>query len=60
MANYTLTNKYTVSTTPVADNGTEFVTTNPEGHAISSVTFFGEDARELERDLIIASRLAAL
>lgn len=59
MATYNLTNGYSVQTAPKG-HGTEFVTRNPEGDVISSVTLFGWDARECERDLIVANRLASL
>ncbi|MGW6920882.1 hypothetical protein ACWGA9_06295 [Streptomyces sp. NPDC054950] len=57
---YTLTNGYRVATQEVADNGTEFTTSNAAGEVISTVVMFGEDAKELHRDLVIAERLAAL
>ncbi|MEU9560330.1 hypothetical protein [Streptomyces fumanus] len=60
MPTYKLTNGYTVTTDSAPGAGTEFVTRCPEGDVISSVTFYGMDAAELERDLIIASRLASL
>ncbi|WP_333731742.1 hypothetical protein [Streptomyces sp. IBSBF 3010] len=60
MANYTLTNGYTVTTSDAPGGGTEFVTKCPAGDVISSVTFHGMDAAELERDLIVANRLAAM
>lgn len=57
MANYKLSNGYNVRTAEV--NGkTEFTTTNPEGATISTVYLSGWDAAELERDLVIADRLA--
>jgi hypothetical protein len=59
MANYRLTNGYKVSTTSVGEK-TEFMTTNPEGRVISTVYLGGADALELERDLMIGDRLAAL
>lgn len=59
MANFQLTNGYSVSTAPQG-TGTEFTTRNPEGAVISTVTFYGEDARELMRDLVVSERLAAL
>ena len=60
MAQYALTNGYNVAAVTKGNKGREFTTTNPEGDVISTVTLFGEDARELERDLIIANRLASL
>jgi hypothetical protein len=59
MASYTLTNGYTVRTYP-AGVKTEFETRNPEGEVISTVVIGGQDAAELERDLIVAQRLASL
>ncbi|AUG87308.1 hypothetical protein HOS59_gp44 [Streptomyces phage Rowa] len=59
MADYRLTNGYSVRTMPKGQ-GQEFITYNPEGDVISSVTLFGFDAAELERDLIVANRLAQL
>jgi hypothetical protein len=60
MASYKLTNGYTVTTSDAPGAGTEFVTKCPAGDTISSVTFYGTDAAELERDLIVATRLASL
>jgi hypothetical protein len=60
MATYTLSNGYSVRTAPAANNRQEFTTTNPEGAVISTVYLGGADAAEVERDLIVANRLASL
>jgi hypothetical protein len=60
MRTYKLANGYTVESTDLGPDGTEFVTRNENGEAISSVTLFGSTAAELVTDLRVAERLASL
>lgn len=52
---YNLRNGYSVRTTKV-DTGTEFVTLNPEGDAISTVILGSIEARELTLTLTRLTR----
>lgn len=54
---YNLRNGYTVRTTKVSDDATQFETVNPENEVISTVTLGREAARDMVTGLRVATGL---